>query len=57
MEDAKDWSSEPGNRYSESGGFTETKTKQVEAEKAENEFAIGNSVLLADTDGVEVFVK
>lgn len=43
--------------YSNNGGFKEIKTKQVETGKVENEFAVGNSVLLADTDGIEVLVK
>lgn len=43
--------------YSENGGFSEAKTKQVCVEKVENDFVIGDSVLLADKEGIEVLME
>lgn len=43
--------------YSENGGFSETKTKQVYIEKVENDFVIGDSVLVADKEGIEVLME
>lgn len=43
--------------YSDNSGFSEAKTKQVCVEKVENDFAIGDSVLLADKEGIEILIE
>lgn len=43
--------------YNDSKGFEETKAQQVDADKVENEFVIGDTVLVADAGGVDVLVE
>lgn len=43
--------------YDQNKGFKEAKTQQVDTEKVENDFVVGDSVLVTDSDGVGVLVE